>query len=159
MNYKISESGCWEFQGALLPNGYGKKWHNKKCWLAHRLAYYKKYGAIPADMHVCHKCDNRKCINPDHLFLGTRLDNMRDMIAKGRANFSGLRTNGAVEKAAAVNKSRTNEKSANCKHGNETINMIRQLFANGITQKKLAEMTGIRQGYISKIVNNIHRAL
>lgn len=52
---------------------------------AHRVAYEQKFGLIPPGMAACHKCDVRACINPDHIFLGTHDDNMRDMVAKGRA--------------------------------------------------------------------------
>lgn len=53
-------------------------------WRAHRYAWFIANGPIPPGMNVCHKCDNRECINPDHLFLGTQTDNHRDMEAKGR---------------------------------------------------------------------------
>ena len=80
---------CIEHTGCLLPNGYGKKGRDGKTWLAHRLAWFDAHGPIPIGMCVCHKCDNRKCVNVSHLFLGTRSDNTQDMLAKGRGRFVG----------------------------------------------------------------------
>jgi len=66
--------------------GYGYKRIGKKRYRVHRLAYEDWYGPIPKGMMVLHKCDNRKCYNPEHLFLGTAKDNAIDMVNKGRHN-------------------------------------------------------------------------
>lgn len=75
---------CWKFQGAKTAKGYGRFFVKPKVILAHRHAFALAYGAIPEGMHVCHKCDNPSCVRPDHLFAGTRSDNMQDMHSKGR---------------------------------------------------------------------------
>ena len=82
-----SEDGCWTWTGKSRSGEgmrYGLFRANGKYQGAHRVAWQIVHGAIPAGMHVCHHCDNPICVRPDHLFLGTHLDNMRDMVAKGR---------------------------------------------------------------------------
>lgn len=77
---------CWEWtRGKSL--GYGHIVVNKKNRCAHRVSYEAFIGEIPYKMVVCHKCDNRRCINPDHLFLRTYLDNYMNCKDKGRLNF------------------------------------------------------------------------
>jgi hypothetical protein len=79
--------GCWLWRGALLPNGYGIlriRARSSSNIYAHRLAWELVNGEIPAGLFVCHRCDVRNCVRPDHLFLGTTTDNMRDMVAKRR---------------------------------------------------------------------------
>ena len=78
-------SGCIIWQGSTSA-GYGAVRVNGKTRKTHRLSYEEYVGAIPAGMCVCHKCDTPLCINPDHLFIGTHDDNMKDMVAKGRSS-------------------------------------------------------------------------
>lgn len=78
---------CWEWTACIRPDGYGS--FRKPGWkggtiLAHRYSYALHFGSIQNDLCVCHKCDNRSCVRPDHLFLGTYMDNIHDMIKKGR---------------------------------------------------------------------------
>lgn len=92
MQYVKQSSGCWEWQGYRDPNGYGrlnirqpKKTYVPK--LAHRISWELFRGAISPEQHVCHKCDNPSCVNPEHLFLGDAAINCEDKIAKGRMRF------------------------------------------------------------------------
>jgi hypothetical protein len=74
---------CMEWKNYLNKSGYGVQRHKGKIMLAHRVSYEISYGDTKG-LQVLHKCDNPKCVNPEHLFLGTHQDNMTDMIAKGR---------------------------------------------------------------------------
>jgi hypothetical protein len=97
-------NGCLEWQGTVSKLGYGMISFQKRpgktfrtTTTVHRKYYELTVGPIPDGMQVNHRCDNRRCINPDHLFLGTQTDNIRDMMAKGRDNFFGagpVQTNG-----------------------------------------------------------------
>lgn len=83
----IQDNGCWMFIGARNSDGYGTVRYQGKAYGAHRLAYELFVEPIPAGASILHTCDNPWCINPDHLFPGSQLDNVRDMIAKGRDRF------------------------------------------------------------------------
>lgn len=84
-NIKINkETGCWEWQGYTNKKGYGSIRINGMKQRVHRAMYNLFYGAIPNGMLVCHRCDNPKCCNPDHLFLGTYSDNLKDCWDKNR---------------------------------------------------------------------------
>jgi hypothetical protein len=94
-------TGCWNWQGHTVSDGYGSKRVNGRKMHAHRLSYLAFVGDIPSKLLVCHSCDNPACCNPEHLFLGTNTDNMRDMFRKGRANRAQGERNGATKLTAA----------------------------------------------------------
>lgn len=91
-NIGAAQNDCWEWRGTLDTGGYGAirrtgRYNGKM--KASRYSWELHYGAIPDGKHILHKCDNRCCVRPDHLFVGTHTDNMRDMTAKGRGKPGG----------------------------------------------------------------------
>lgn len=86
---QVDRSGdCWIWRGSTANSGYGlARTTEGRRTHAHRLIYEREIGPIPEGMNVLHRCDNPPCVRPDHLFLGSQLANVRDMIAKGRAHF------------------------------------------------------------------------
>lgn len=77
---------CWTWKASTLPFGYGLIRLGKRRIPAHKLAWQEVHGPVPQGLCVLHQCDNPPCVNPAHLFLGTKADNNRDMKNKGRAN-------------------------------------------------------------------------
>ncbi len=127
---------CWNWLGAT--NGkYGVFWFNGKNIGAHRMSYLLCVGPISNGLFVCHKCDNPICVNPNHLFLGTRQDNSDDMVRKGRSSRHG-----------------------NIKHPSTTIKYIRELYNTGkYMQKDLSEQFNICPAHIHRIIHNKQRNL
>lgn len=82
--FNVDLSKCLEWQSAKCGYGYGRFFHDKTSIKAHREMWRRAVGEIPEGLHVLHKCDNRKCVNPLHLFIGTHQDNVRDMVEKKR---------------------------------------------------------------------------
>ena len=126
--------GCWEFEGSKLPSGYGQVVFRKRKHLAHRVAYTLAFGEIPEGQYVLHRCDNRSCCNPGHLFLGDQFANMHDMIRKGRMY------------------DRSGAKNGSSKLTESDVREIRRLKAEGVKQVRLAERFGVSTVAISLIV-------
>ena len=78
--------GCWAWLGATRTGGYGEFWSDspKRLLASHRISWGLHFGDIPEGLSVLHKCDNPRCVNPEHLFVGTQADNIHDMVRKGR---------------------------------------------------------------------------
>lgn len=96
---------CLIFTGYVPKSGYGLIWHQGKNQLAHRVSYVLHKGEIPVGFIVLHSCDNRLCINPNHLSIGTSKDNSDDMIAKGRSKHP----SGSDHHYAKLTKEKANE--------------------------------------------------
>ncbi len=133
--------GCWEWIGIRNAGGYGKAWHGGKyrnggrSVLAHRASWAMENGPIPEGLDVCHHCDNPPCVNPGHLFVGTTLDNMRDMRAKGRAPCVTGNANPAAKLTAA-----------------DAVAIRREYALGGVRQVDLARKYGVGQAAISRVV-------
>jgi hypothetical protein len=82
--------GCWLWMAYLKENGYGMATYGGKALSAHRVAWFYTHGEVPRELDICHHCDNRRCVRPDHLFVGTRKDNMQDAKRKGRTRNWGM---------------------------------------------------------------------
>lgn len=133
---------CWEWTRSCGSHGYGQFSRNKENILAHRASWEIEFGDITPNMEVCHSCDNPVCCNPNHLFLGTHKENMRDMIDKGRGDH--LRNNNTKGERHGMHKLSL-----------EQVECIRQLYAKGdISQSQLARNYHVRQGTIWYIVKN-----
>ena len=128
------DTGCIEWQGAITSTtGYGKAFYEGKRIDTHRVSWMLTHGEIPPRMDICHKCDNRKCVNPRHLFVGTRSENMRDARDKGRLNLSALHAAHPVVLS------------------DDDVREIDRRLTAGETQASIAADFGVKRQTISKI--------
>lgn len=130
--------GCWPWTACLTGPGYGAFWTGKKVVGAHRFSWMMSRGAIPDGLEVCHECDNRRCVNPSHLFLGTRADNMRDCARKGRtARGNGLR----------------GEAHPNAKLTTAIVVQIREMRGLGFTRAQVCEELGVKMHDVDNVTS------
>lgn len=129
------ENECWEWQNSRM-GGYGAIRANGKIRYSHIVSWELHNGKIQKGLCVCHHCDNKICVNPNHLFLGTHQDNTDDMMKKGRSNKA---------KGEDVNSAKLTEKQ---------VLKIRAKYSTGdYTQKQLANKYSVSQVTIGHIVN------
>lgn len=125
---------CQIWDGKIFKSGYGRIGGGKRSRYAHRVAYEKAFGPIPPGMQVLHKCDNYLCINPEHLFLGTQDDNVKNMVHKDR-NAKGTM------------------KIKSAKLNDESVLEIRRKYATGrYTHRGLAEEYGVCHAEIQNVI-------
>lgn len=125
---------CWVWKGCHAGNsGYGYMTYKDKNTLVHRASWILNFGDIPEDLCVCHRCDNKLCVNPEHLFLGSDFDNAQDKMLKGRGNIG--------------------EKNALAKLTSEEVSAIRDLYQiDKIKQALLAKIFDVDNTNISSII-------
>lgn len=123
---KKVDSGCHEWQSTIKNTGYGGFWHDGQSQSAHCVAYQLYKGEIPKGMVIRHSCDNRKCVNLDHLILGTQTENIRDMDIRNRRGFRSKLNLIQIEE-------------------------IKKLLEQRYSQVEIAKRYGITQTAISKI--------
>lgn len=129
-------SGCWLWSGRINGDGYGTVRRPRKTG-AHRLSYEWARGSVPPGLVVMHKCDTPACVNPDHLRVGTQLENIADRQAKGRSRGGDRR--GEKNRSAKITQS-------------DAIN-IRRLLAAGATQAAVANLYPISRAQVGRIGN------
>ena len=129
---KVVKSGCHEWQSTLSRHGYGKFWFAKKQTPAHRVSYILQIGEIPDGLWVLHKCDNRKCVNPKHIYIGNAKQNAHDKVE--RCKWWGR-----------------------MKIPFEIVEACRKLYADGWSQQKIADHFSIQQTQVSRYVRLAQR--
>lgn len=131
------EKDCWEWKALTNLSGYGRFRYQGKMELSHRVSWEITNGSIPDNLCVLHKCDNPRCVNPNHLFLGTRQDNSLDMVVKNRDR----------------NGDQKGENNGFSKLTWDNVNKIRELRKQNIPLDVLAKNFEVSKSTISLIVN------
>lgn len=148
------ENGCWEW---LKSKGgkYGKLHWMSKCLSAHKASYLAFKGGVPEGLQVCHTCDNPICVNPDHLWLGTAKENMRDCISKNRwRGTKGVKWTPEWRKnilSKRKHADRKGEAHHRNKLTNEGVKEIREMLKQNLSQTKIAKKFGVDPSTISHI--------
>lgn len=132
---------CWIWNASTTHAGYGKLCiitdGKKRFFLSHRISYIVHYGSFDRDLLVCHTCDNPKCVNPKHLWLGTNLTNAIDKMNKGRDNLI---------------QARRTRRNKGYKLTEAQVIEIRSLYPNGMSYRRLASIFGVSPPMIRNII-------
>lgn len=147
--YTISPSGCWEWTGAVHRLGYGYFQYSGKKYPAHWIHMAPR----PKGKEACHKCDNKRCINPNHLWWGTRSENMQDMVSKKRYNLKSK-----LKHVHVMHQKRprpSGEANGNHKLTSKDVLIIMTQIESGKTQQSIAEDFGIADSLVSRIKNGV----
>jgi hypothetical protein len=146
-----SAAGCWLWTGSVGPRGYGQVYLAKRIYArAHRLAYALANGEVPDGLVICHSCDRPLCCNPDHLVAATQMENVADMVRKGRhvggPNAPGLPPRSKQGRVRG-------ERAPKAKLSAEQVKAIRTRYAaGGVTQVQLAAEYGINRNALQMIL-------
>lgn len=146
------EGSCWIWLGAKLPSGYGKLMFRKQNLLAHRAAYMAFVGEV-GDKLVLHRCDNPRCVNPAHLFLGTPRDNMTDMVSKRRDPASIYPERWKQSGKRLGSRKKPGELNPNVKLSHDDVLAIRAAASKGESNRSLARKYHVVGSTIDRIVS------
>ena len=127
----LSSDECWEWQASIRNSGYGRMWLDGHNPSAHRISWTIHHGPIPPNLNVLHKCNNKLCVNPDHLYLGTQGDNNMDMYRRSN-----------LPKAGRVSM-----------FSKDDLDDIKKLRSSGMTHQKIADIYRCSRTHILHIVN------
>ena len=148
---KVDKSGdCWVWTASLQGRGYGSFSAQGRRHQAHRWIFQRINGSVPADIDICHQCDNPRCVRPSHLFSGSRSVNMRDCAHKGR---NGMQT--MPFKSSLIGNSITRprgEAQGSAKLTADKIRQIKHLSLSGMSSAEIAPIFGIHAGHVRKIL-------
>ena len=126
---------CWPWRGGKLPNGYGAFWLGSNNTGAHRAAYRLFVGEIPAGLVVRHSCDNKECVNPAHLTLGSQAQNIADKVGRGRQA--------------------RGESHGNARYTEDCVARIRAAFALGRRQASISFCAGAERTFVWRVVHGV----
>ena len=152
------EHECWPWTAGTGSRGYGRFKYRGRMQYAHRLVFEDEYGPIPDGLEVCHSCDNPPCCHPEHLSIGTRTDNMRDAVEKGRtASGDRHKSRTKPESVASGDRNGSRTKPACLARGVShycaklTEDAVRAIREDTRLQREIAAEYGVAQTLVSKI--------